>query len=159
MHLTEQQTATLKAAIFADAEMVAWIASNQLPLIARKLNLPASPAYTVWRTSVDSTEYRDAIVWTELTGRSAGERDMFSFLTGGGTLPLNMARANVRQGMQDAFSGAAGQVTRQALLELGKRPASTFERLFATGTGSNGSPGVMVLEGPIDADEVAMAIR
>lgn len=132
--------------------------AQQIDAIVTAYNASASPTFTVWKQALLPEMYRDAITWTELTGRSAGERDMFAFLTAGGSLQIQCARTNVRQAIQDAFSGAGGVNTRTALLALCKRTVTRFERLFATGTGSDATPGQLVVEGPVAAQDVIAAM-
>lgn len=154
--LTLAQLVTLRADI--DANFAEQAAANDLAAIVTAYNAEAVPAYTVWKTSLDPEMYRDAITWTELTARTAGERDMFAFFTGGGTMPISCAKLTARQAIQDTFSGAAGVNTRTALIALCKRTVTRGERLFATGTGTNGTPGLLGAEGPITMDDIIAAL-
>lgn len=123
--------------------------------IATALNAPSSPAFLVWRTAIPAAELIQAMVWTEYIGRSNAERDAWRFLTNQGT--INAADTNVRQGISDMFSGPTGQSTRENLLALGKRTATRAEALFATGTGSDASPGMLTFEGNLTYQDVSAA--
>lgn len=154
--LSPAQLQTLKSDINANF-LAAWNA-QQVDTIVAAYNADATPTFVVWRTTVPAEEYRDAITWTELTGRSAGERDMFSFLTANGSMALNCSRGNVRQAIADAFSGAAGVNSRTAILAACKRAANRVERLYVTGTGTDATPGRLVFEGTISAGDVLAAM-
>jgi len=155
-HLTPAQLATIKQDI--NANFLAEWNAGQIDTIVSAYNASASPSFIAWKTAVEATAYRDSITWTEFTGRSAGERDMFSFLTGNGALSLNCSRQNVRQAIQDAFSGATGVNSRTALIALCKRPVTRYERLFVTGVGSDATPGQLVIEGVMTANDVLEAM-
>lgn len=154
--LTNAQLQTLKAAINADPTFAAMpnTTANAMT-IADALNLEASPDFWVWKKRLSTAEVYDAIVWTELIGRSQGERDTLQIMLSQGFIDPSLA--NTRQGFQDIFSGAAGAVTRSQLTAASRRKATRFERIFATGTGSTGSPGSLVVEGPVSYAEVESA--
>ena len=78
-----------------------------------------------------------------------------TYLAGG----ISPVLADHRAFFDDIFSGAGGATTRAALLALWKRVASRVERLFATGTGSDASPGTLVFEGAIDVNDVSLALN
>lgn len=147
-HLNSAQRAIIRADL--QANFAAQLEARDYDSIVAAYNQPASPSFTVWRPSLEPSQYREAITWTELTGRSAGERDMFAFLTGGGSLAINCTSLQVRQAIQDAFSGAGGAVTRPALIAACKRTTTRAEALLATGTGSNATPGLLTFEGAFD---------
>ena len=107
MALTTAQQATLKAAIEADATLNAFPSTlDGAFAIAALLNLPASPDFWVWRTNVPTADCKKAMVWTEFIARSVGERDAWQFMLSNGI--INAADINVRQGIQDIFSGPGG---------------------------------------------------
>lgn len=156
MALTNDQLATLAADIAADPAFSgvphnsdgAW-------LVAAAYNLQASPDFYVWRTSVLTSECKLAMNWVEYISRSDAERDAWQFMLSNGE--INAADANVRQGIQDIFSGPQGAVTRAALVALAKRLATRAEKLFASGTGSEASPATMAFEGNLSYQDVQNA--
>lgn len=157
MALTSAQLATLRSHITASADL------NVLPNnedgafeIARLMNLAASPSYTVWRTDAPRENIANAVVWTEyIANTSAAERDAFREIVNQDK--INFALPNIVQGFQDIFSGATKATSRQAVLNAGKRAATRGEKLYATGTGSSGSPGTMAFEGAITVQDVLAA--
>jgi hypothetical protein len=70
---------------------------------------------------------------------------------------VNPSLPDCRQFFDDIFSGAGGTNTRANLLALWKRLATRAEKLYATGTGSDPSPAVMVVEGAISYQDVMIA--
>lgn len=149
MSLTTAQLATLKADILADATL------NAIPntpdgafAIADIYNSIVSPDFWVWRSSVGQAEIVGVTTpapdnttwsWTIYIGRSQGERDGWREMFAD-TGAINFTRTNVRQGLQDIFSGAGGAAQRTHLLAIGRRKSTRGEKLFASGTGSTASP-------------------
>ena len=156
--LTTAQNATLKAFILATPALAAQPnTSDGAIAVAAALNVDASPAFVVWNPQTTPDLYRAAITWTEFTGRSAGERDMFAFLTGGGTMDLHMDQPNVRQAVNDAFSGPSGALSRAAIRLAGQRNARLIEKVLATGTGDAANPATMGFVGEIGFQDVQTA--
>lgn len=162
MPLTTAQLQTLKTDIAANTNQINGVAINAMPMnddahfaIAAWYNGTASPNFTVWRTNVPVSDCKKATTWTEFIGRSQGERDAWQFMLSNGI--LNAADSNVRQGILDIFSGPSGATTRAALTAIAKRLATFAEKLFATGTGSDGSPATMSFEGAISFQDVSQA--
>jgi hypothetical protein len=154
--LTTDQLQALKADILADPVLAAQPMNDDGHAAIRDAyNLIASPVWRVWRTSVSTAEVKDAVNWTEYIGRSVGERSAFELMIANHV--INPARANVRQGISDIFSGTQGQVTRTALLALAKRDATRAEKLFSTGTGSDAVPATMTFEGSLSYSDVSAA--
>lgn len=161
MSLSQSQLASLKADIIADAVL------NAIPntpdgafQIAAAYNLTASPDFWVWRTFIAQHELVSVTSpdgttwsWTIYIARSQGERDgwreMFAD-TGG----INAALPNVRQGLNDIFSGGTGAAQRTHLLAMGRRKSTRAEKLFATGTGSTASPATMTFEGNLTFQDI-----
>lgn len=142
MALTAAQLQTLKADIASDPAL------SSLPnnsdgnfAIAAAYNLPASPAWVVWRTQVPTKDCKKATVWTEYIARSQGERDAWQFMLSNGI--LDASDPNVRQGILDIFSGPGGATTRAALTAVAKADATRAQKLFSSGTGSTASPATM----------------
>jgi hypothetical protein len=154
--LTNTQLETLKADILADP------AFSSVPMtadgdfeIAQAYNLLSAPAFTVWRTNVFAPEIKGAVVWTEYIGLGAAEKSTFELMISDGI--LDGSDVNIRQGIQDIFSGAQAAATRAALTELAKRVATRAEALFSTGTGTSGSPGTMAVEGALSYFDIGSA--
>ena len=154
--LTPAQLAAIKADIIANSDL------NSQPNtadgafeIARLYNLQASPAFTVWKTLVSISDVGAAFNGTELgnlTTANTGRLTAIAAFMGVGIRPY---LADQRQMFSDIFS--TGGVTSASLQVLWKRLATRIEKLFATGTGSNGAPATLVLEGQITYQEVQQA--
>ena len=154
--LTTEQKAILKAAILDDPELDAFPQNGDGAWgIAALLNLPAEPAFVVWKTNLPTSDCKKAMVWTEFISRSVGERDAWVFMLSNGT--INPADINVRQGIADIFSGPQAAATRAALLAIATRTATRAEKLFATGDGTVASPGTMGYEGNLSYQDVLEA--
>jgi len=123
--------------------------------MTRLYNLAST--FYVWRTAVTPAEYRAAIVWSEVDTLNAGAARIWEWVTSNMTETLNGADANIRQGIADAFGPST--TTRANLLAAAKRFATKAESLFATGTGSEASPGTLVFEGNITTEDVGRALN
>ena len=157
-HLTLAQKLILKTAI---AAVPAW---NSLPnnedtadFISNELSKPATPAFTVWKTSVSISEIGDAISATELVGLTTGKLQQLQTISdySGGT--INPSKADRRNAFDQVFSAASGTITRPALLALWKRQATAGEKIFAVGVGTDLSPALLVIEGTVDRQDVFAA--
>ena len=165
--LTSAQLAILRADIAADPVLSAFPNNADGNFaIAAVYNLPASPAYTVWRTTVPESDFTDLTSaeattwsWTAYIARSQGERDGWGRMFAGGS--VNPSRANVRQAFLDIFSGAQNNAPAQRThcAAIAKRAATRAEKLFATGTGSTASPATMSVEGTLSYQDIEEARR
>lgn len=163
MALTPAQKTALKADIIAaaDAPMQALElnpASSDLAFaVAALYNTDAAPTFTVWRTDTPTKDIKKAIVWTEyISAVSGAEHNAFSLIIANGI--VNAGDANIRQGFADIFAGPNKDQTLAALLAIAKRPAKRGEKLFATGTGTTGSPGTLTFEGNLSFNDVLLAM-
>jgi hypothetical protein len=162
MHLTTAQRATLLANVIANSDTAQARTDGNLELLAALYNTVASPAFWVWRTAVTKSELVQSVsvdattftwVGNGFITRSVGEQTAWRELFNGEN-SVNPSLANVRQAFADIFSGIGNAAAnRTHLLAVGRRLSSRFERVFATGTGSIATPGMMVLEGQIDYTE------
>jgi hypothetical protein len=154
--LTQAQLLILKNDIIADPVLNAYPNTGDgAYAIAMVYNLQAVPDFTVWKTNVPTEAVKQGTVWTEFIGRSAGERDAYQFMLSNGW--INAADPNIRQGINDIFSGPNGVGTRANLVAIAKRLATRVEKLFATGTGTNASPATMTFEGSLSFQDVLSA--
>lgn len=157
MALNVTQRATLAAHIRAntDPAVVAAVSIRDDQAVAAVYNQPSS--FYVWRESVPAEDYREAIVWTEVDQLSAGAARIWEWITQNMTAPLNATSTNVRQGIADAFGPSTS--SRGNLIAVGKEQATLAESLFATGTGSENSPGIRVFIGQVPVDDVSRALN
>lgn len=160
--LTSAQLTTLKNNIAASADTVPsgvggcegfiGVAVNAIPnssdgnaCVAAMYNRPASPAFTIWKTSVPKFEVGQTFNTADLAGLSQLNTTRLQNL--GDWLPMiNPSNANVRQFFDDIFSGAGGANTRAALLILWKQLTTRVGKLYATGTGSDASPATLATD-------------
>jgi hypothetical protein len=178
MPLTTAQKSTLKAAILAsqDAAIVAAATARNDTELARLLNLPST--FAVWRSTTPADEVSDAILWDRLTPIDTPDGSAIQtnrlllcqskqinlqvLLQGRET--IGTGRPNLRNGLSDALlnvpSGVGGATQDAGWIGAGRvkatitRFATVAERVFATGTGTAGTPGVLVWEGQIGVNDV-----
>lgn len=156
--LTTAQLQTLKAAILADPAFAGIpMTSGGALVIAEAFNAPASPDYIVWRTSVPLEEImRNGMDWTRVDNLSVGKARIWDWLSRLGT--INASQANVRAGINATWVGTAADLAvRAAVYVHCKRAATRAEKLFASGSGTDGSPGTMTFEGTLSSDDVQQA--
>jgi hypothetical protein len=150
--LTQQQLATLKAAILADPVMAAKPMNGDGDWeIAALFNVAASPAFYVWKSSVQVSEIMaNGFDWTRVDNLTIGKARIWEWMVAVGT--INPAQTNVRTGVLAVFSVAGDTAMRLAIFGHCQRPATVFEKLFATGTGvvateAGVGPATMLFEG------------
>ena len=153
MHLTTQQRATLKAAIQADGTANPFFVNGDLTGLADYLNAEASPAFIVWKSLVSWAQVGDKINSSELVGLTTGKLTQLQTLALISPSGINPSVLDRRDALDQIFSAASGAITRPALLALWKRSATRFEKIFASGTGSDAVPATLVLEGAISYTE------
>jgi len=149
--LTAEQRVTLKADILANSDALAFYSIGDLTGLAALYNESTSPLYVVWKTSVTTVEMHAAYVWAELDNLTQTKFNQLNLLLSTGE--INPSAANVRQGLNDIFTGPQLLNTRTALVTLSKRQATRIEKLFAVGDGTVASPSTMAVEGPIGYPE------
>ena len=170
MPLNLTQLAALKAAIAANTATINGVPINALPLdddasfaIAAWYNDIASPDFWVWKTAVARQEIYDQVSpdgtswnWTTYKNQSATEQNAWVQMFMGDR--ANFSQDNLRAGVAAIFSGSAqANAQRDHCLAMGRRKATRAEKLFATGTGSGGSPAKMVIEGNLSLGDVSAA--
>lgn len=183
MSLTPQQQATLKAFVLADDTLNQLPhTSDGAYAIAAALSLPDPGAFQVWRTSTDADMILDAITWANLTPNGvpdgsveftnralacqAKQLNIQIMLQGRGALATG--KSTIRSGLSDALTnvpaGGGGALLDAGWLGAGKvkatitRTATVLEKLFATGAGTAGTPGVLAVERSLSYDEVVVAM-
>ena len=159
MSLTPAQLQTLGTYI---ASVPAWNAlpnnSDTASFISDELAKNASPAFTVWRPDVTADETGNAWVGTDIDGMSALNMQRLQLLLASSPQGLfDMGRIDRRAGFENPFGTNANNASRVAMRAAWKRLANVAEKLFATGTGSDASPGVMTFTGRVSYPEVIAA--
>lgn len=153
--MTPAQLATLKANILASPDLATFPNNSDGAFaIAALYNIDASPAFTVWKTSVSLQEIMsNGFRWTDVDGLSAAKYRTWDLMNSLGN--IDPSKPNVRQGIRDCWG--AGSQQENAILPHLKRLATRGEKLFATGTGSDASPATMTFEGSISYQDVEEA--
>lgn len=136
MALTTEQKAALAADIALDP------AFAELPhntdgawAIAAAYNLPATPDFYIWKTSVGVAEIMaNGFDWLRVDNLTVGKARIWEWMAALGT--LSPAQANQRAGVLAVFSTAGDLAMRQAIFSHCQRLATRVQKLFATGAGT-----------------------
>lgn len=152
MPLTPAQRTTLLADIQANGDANAIYQTGDLDALAALYNQPSSPAFIVWRTNVTLAEVKSVLVWSEYDALSVSKQNAFDLLVRDGQ--INASLANVRGGITSIYSGPSQAGNLAALVAVAKRTATRVERVFATGTGTTGSPGTLTFEGFLSSSDL-----
>jgi hypothetical protein len=155
MALTPAQQATLKAAIAADATLNAFPNSpDGAYAIADAMDALASGPFIVWKTSVNPDDImRNGMDWTRVDNLTVGKARIWEWMTRLGT--FNPSRTNIRAGIDATWVGTAADLAVRATVYTHcKRSATIAEKLFATGTGTDGNPATMTVEGRLSYQDV-----
>ena len=152
MALTPAQLTTLRNDILADPVLAAQpLNSDGADAIAQAYKLLATPTFVVWLTSVPvDVIINNGFVWTAVDSLTVGKARIWDWMRASGS--INPSKANVRQGLQDAFGTSQPNIAQHL-----KREANRVERLFATGTGTTAVPGLMTFEGALTYQDVELA--
>jgi hypothetical protein len=157
MLTTEQQKATLKAYIESvPAYMAQPHNSDGAYAVMEELNKEASPAFTVWKTSVSVDEImRNGMDWARVDNLTVGKARIWDWLGRLGS--FDASKTNVRAGIDAAWVGTAADLAVRASIYVHcKENASVIEKLLAAGgAGSLADPATMAVEGPIGYQEIA----
>lgn len=163
--LTPEQKAALKAAALAEPSIATCISGGNDVCVTTWFNTAST--FVVWRNSVTQNEYQSrengtTFNWSGAGGfiaRSQGERDAWRTMFQAGA--VDPSKANVLAAFNDIFSGAgAGAVANRAhLLSVSKRMATNAEKVLATGTGTDASPGKLTFYGTISLSETSSILR
>lgn len=157
--LTTAQLQTLKTAILADPALVVFVTAGNLQAVSDAMNAPAVPAFTVWRSNVTSGETGDAWSGTDIAAMSSLNMQRLQLMLASSPSGLyDMRRADRRAGFEDPFGTNVNNASRVAMRAIWKRFATRGERLYATGTGSDASPGLTTVEGEITVINVRDAL-
>ena len=159
--LNETQRATLAAHIRSnvDSAVIAALAIRNDTEITRLYNLDS--AFVLWRSSVPVTEIeQNGFAWASIDEVPDTKWRIWTRLTAYGS--IDFSKPNVRQGLIDFAKNAAGQpitALRDSILPYTKRNATVAEAVFATGNGTENSPGDAEFEGNVTTEDVGRALN
>lgn len=161
--MTPDQYTTLRTALLADTDpdvQAAIIARNDNE-VTRLYNLEASPQFIVWRNKVTQNEIMsNGFDWVRVDNLSIGKARIWDWLFDNDEKSINPSKSNVRAGIAECWKGTAADLAVQAAVFAHcKRPTTRFERVFATGTGTEATPGVLGLEGPVSQNDISIALN
>jgi hypothetical protein len=149
--MTPEQLAALKVAVLADPTLSA-VGRNDTEL-ARLLNLPTS--FVGWRTNVTIDETGNAWQGTDIDGMSSLNMQRLQLLISSTTSGVfDMSRADRRAGFENPFGANVSGASRVAMRAAWKRFATRAESVFATGTGTDATPGLFGYEGSVSINDI-----
>lgn len=158
--MNKEQLAILKADILAATDQPtvdARLIRDDVTL-ATLYNAQASPLFWVWRSTLTAEQARAAIAGGEglsqLDNLTAGKRDALLWLFQGTTQPASAAQ-------RDAIQNLCGtqNLLKAAITAAQKRTVTRAERLYATGTGTEATPGVSGWEGTVTHMDISDALN
>lgn len=161
MPMTPAQLTTLKAAIAAETDpaFVALRQAGATGAMADWYSDLASPAYIVWRSSVNMREVMSAASfdWTRVDNLSVGKARIWDWIRDNGM--FNASQANIRAAIDATWVGTAADLAvRAGVYVVCKRSAKRIEKMFATGTGSDAAPATMAYEGSLSNADLVLAL-
>ena len=160
MSFTPAQITLIKADIAASADMLGFPAGDDgSHAIAQLYNLPAVPAFVVWKTDVSVDEImRNGMDWTRVDNLAVGKARIWDWMTRLGT--INAAKPNVRAGIDATWVGTAADLAvRTAVYMHCNRECTRLEKLLATGgLGTAAAPATMGREGSTNYAQI-QAVR
>lgn len=159
--LTTTQLQTLKAAIAAEtnAAFIPLRTGNDEQGMANWYNDPSTAI--IWKKllTLDEIVQDDGFNWTRVDNLTTGSKwRIWEWMFNNPSRSINPSKPNVRAGIDATWVGTAQDLAvRAAIYVLCKRAATRFEALFATGTKTDASPGLLVFEGRITAQDISDA--
>ena len=159
--LTDPQLQTLAAALRAstDPVVVEALAIRNDMALADWCNLPST--FIVWRTNVTQDEIQlNGFDWVMVDNLTVGKARIWEWLFNNQNRAINPSKANVRAGIDECWKGTAAMLAVRAAVYLHlKRAATNAEALFATGTGTDATPGALGFEGNLGHPDVSQALN
>lgn len=159
--MTPAQLPTLKAAILAetDAAFVALRTAGATGAMADWYNVAST--FVSWRTDVTSDQTGNAWVGTDIDGMSALNMQRLQLLLASSSIGIfDMSRDDRRAGFENPFGTNANNASRVAMRAAWKRFATRGEKLFATGTGTDTTPGKFgSFQGSVTNSDIVQAIN
>lgn len=161
MALTVEQLQKIKDAIVADPVLNAFPQNSDGAFaIKDALNLQATPAFIVWRTSVLQDEImQNGFDWARVDNLSVGKARIWQWMFDNADRSFNPSRANVRAGIDATWVGTAADLAvRAAVYAHCKRAATRAEKILAaSATGTDVTPATMTFEGELSYQDVEQA--
>lgn len=157
--LTTAQLTAMRAACFADPTAAAFFVDpgNAAGLRAY---LNGASTFIAWRTSVSQDEImQNGFDWTRVDNLSVGKARVWEWLFANEARTMNPSKPNVRAGIDQVWQGTTADLAvRAAVYGHCKRAATRAERMLASGTGTDATPGNLTFEGEIADVDAAQLI-
>lgn len=161
--LTTEQVVVFKAALQAETDpvLVEYRTNGQTPLIKQWYDANAAPSYIVWKSSVTQDEImQNGFDWVQVDNLTVGKARIWEWLFDNQQTAINPSKVNVRAGIDEAWKGTAAMLAvRAAIYVHCKRPAARIEKLFSTGSGTDGSPSTVVTDLSFTENDVTLALQ
>lgn len=182
MSLSTSQLQSLKTAILAETDptFAEYRTNGQTPLMAAWLN--GDSTFVVWRSATRCSDILGAITWASFTPADNPDsttlymnralvcqlkRDNLWCMLARDSIntATTAARQNLTDALQNVPAGVGGALLDAGWLGAGKvkatisRFASRAEKIFASGTGSSGIPGVLGWEGLLTDSDISAALE
>ena len=159
--MTPSQLSALKTAIFASQDAAVITARNALndTEIARLYNLPST--FIAWRTSVKRTDAMSTgFDWAQVDNLTTGQGRIWDWMFDTVDRTINPGDQSIRDGITECWKGTVAKVANATFIFTKcKRTLSEGEKVFATGTGTTVTPGVIGWEGTVSAQDASDALR
>ncbi|MEO8153573.1 MAG: hypothetical protein ABI605_10925 [Rhizobacter sp.] len=177
MQLTATQKITFKAALLAETDpaLAQLRSDNNTGAMADWYN--GATTFIVWNSRTPADDIYNSINWKNFTpsdaadgtllyqnrvGKTGLQQDSLTMLLKHGfASTIDMSKPKISSGIQDALTdiptGAGGALQQggwNTVKTISVRPATRAEKIFATGTGSAGSPGTNGPEGYVSNEDV-----
>ena len=146
--MTPAQASTLKAFALADQTASALMADGNDMALAEWFTTTEA-AYIVWKSDLRPDTVPQVFVWTEIDALTNGKARIWEWMRL--MLTLDCRIANIRKGLNDAFTGATA--TKAAVLAFIKRSATHAEKACASGVGSDASPAILDFVGSVSSND------
>lgn len=162
MPLTTAQATTLKAAILSETDQafVALRTANNEDGMRDWLNTRST--FVVWKTYVTQDEImQNGFDWVRVDNLSVGKARIWEWLFDNAQAAISPSKDNVRAGIAECWKGTAADLAVQAaVLTHCRRACTRGERYFASGTGTEATPGKLgIFEGLLSAQDISDALR
>lgn len=160
--MNDAQQQTLAAAIRAssDPAVVAALAIRDDMTLTNWCN--SASTFVVWKTRAAQDELMQlsGFDWVQIDNLTTGQARIWEWLFANNERAINPSKAQIRAGIGECWKGTAGKVAvGTAVLAGCKRFATMVEKLFATGTGTDATPGALTFDGSVGLTEVSIALN
>ena len=142
-----------------DPDLAAAVVARNDTFVAAWCNVPST--FIAWRSRVLQDEImQNGFDWVRVDNLSVGKARIWEWLFDNATRSIDARKDNVRAGIAECWKGTAADIAvRDAVLGHCKRTATRAEKMFATGTGTDASPGTLAWEGQIDTTDVGRSLN